>query len=94
MQLTVYRRDNRKRSRRSWRQWIMVGSTFATLIVVSLALYGWRKQLMVAGAAARQFVLESPISLSGKFKCVEEKNSAVTKLSPWRVETWHEYLAH
>ena len=60
MQLTVYRRDNRKRNRRSWRQWIMVGSTFATLIVVSLALYGWRRQLMVAGAAARQFVLESP----------------------------------
>jgi cell division protein FtsQ len=60
MQLTVYRRDNRKRNRRSWRQWIMVGSAFATLIVVSLALYEWRRQLMVAGAAARQFVLESP----------------------------------
>jgi cell division protein FtsQ len=60
MQLTVYRRDNRKRNGRSWRQWIMVGSTVATLIALSIALYGWRRQVMAAGAAARQFVLESP----------------------------------
>jgi cell division protein FtsQ len=60
MQLTVYRRDNRKRNTRRWRQWIMVVSVVATLIVLTVALYGWRRQLMVSGATARQFVLESP----------------------------------
>ena len=60
MQLTVYRRDNRKRNTRRWRQWIMVVSLVATLIVLTVALYGWRRQLMASGAAARQFVLESP----------------------------------
>jgi cell division protein FtsQ len=60
MQLTVYRRDNRKRNTRRWRQWIRVVSLVATLIVLGVALYGWRRQLMASGAAARQFVLESP----------------------------------
>jgi len=60
MQLTVYRRDNRKRNTRKWRQWIMVVSLVATLIILTLALYAWRRQLMASGAAARQLVLESP----------------------------------
>ena len=60
MQLTVYRRDNRKRNTCRWRQWIMVVSLVATLIVLTVALYGWRRQLMASGASARQFVLESP----------------------------------
>jgi len=60
MQLTVYRRDNRKRNTRRWRQWIMVVSLVATLIVLTVALDGWRRQLIASGAAARQFVLESP----------------------------------
>jgi len=60
MQLTVYRRDNRKRNTRGWRQWIRVVSLVATLIVLAVAVYGWRRQLMASGAAARQFVLESP----------------------------------
>jgi len=60
MQLTVYRRDNRKRNTRRWRQWIRVVSLVATLIVLAVAVYGWRRQLMASGAAARQFVLESP----------------------------------
>jgi cell division protein FtsQ len=60
MQLTVYRRDNRKRNGRSWRQWIMMGGTVATFIVMTVAFYEWRRQLMTSGAAARQIVLESP----------------------------------
>ena len=60
MQLTVYRRDNRKRNAGGWRQWIMVVGIFAFLIALTFALYGWRGQLMAAGASARQFVLESP----------------------------------
>ena len=60
MQLTVYRRDNRKRNASRWRQWIMVVCIFASLSALTFALYGWRGQLMAAGASARQFVLESP----------------------------------
>jgi cell division septal protein FtsQ len=60
MQLIVYRRDNRKRNAHRWRQWIRVVSLVATLIVLTVALYVWRRQLMASGAAARQFVLESP----------------------------------
>lgn len=60
MQLTVYRRDNRKRNARRWRQWIRVVGILASLIVLTVALYGWRSQLITTVAAARQFVLESP----------------------------------
>jgi cell division protein FtsQ len=60
MQLTVYRRDNRKRNARGWRQWIRVIGILVSLIVASVAVYAWRGQLMAAGASARQFVLESP----------------------------------
>jgi cell division septal protein FtsQ len=60
MQLTVYRRDNRKRNASRWRQWITVVGIFASLTALTFALYGWRRQLMAAGASARQFVLESP----------------------------------
>src|SRR5262245_58025029 len=60
MQLTVYRRDNRKRNGRSWHQWIIVGSTVLTLIAMTVAIYQWRRQLMTAGTTVRRFVLESP----------------------------------
>ena len=60
MQLTVYRRDNRKRDARRWRQWIGMVGILASLIVLTVALYGWRRQLITAGASARQFVQESP----------------------------------
>ena len=60
MQLTVYRRDNRRRNARGWRQWIMMGSGVATLIVLSAVFYEWRSQLMISVGSARRFVLESP----------------------------------
>jgi len=60
MQLTVYRRDNRKRNGRSWRLWIIMGSTVLTLIVITVAIYEWRRQLMTAVLAVHRFVLESP----------------------------------
>jgi cell division protein FtsQ len=37
----------------------MVVSVVATLIVLTVALYGWRRQLIASGAAARQFGVES-----------------------------------
>jgi cell division septal protein FtsQ len=83
MQLTVYRRDNRKRNGRSWRQWIMVGSTVATLIALSIALYGWRRQLMVAGAAARQFALESPYF---SVREIQVRGGEKFGMNMWRVE--------
>src|SRR5262245_27797142 len=60
MQLTVYRRDNRKRNTRGWRPWIIMCSTVLTLIAVTLAIYEWRRQLMTAGLAAQRFILEGP----------------------------------
>ena len=95
MQLTVYRRDNRKRNASRWRQWIMVVCIFASLSALTFALYGWRGQLMAAGASARQFVLESPYFSVRKFKCVGEKfggNEIVTMaglkhgMNMWRIE--------
>ena len=60
MQLTVYHRENRKRNARRWRHYIRVGSVILTLMVVAVALYGWRKQGMAALAAVRQLIVESP----------------------------------
>ena len=59
MQLTVYRRDNRRRNASRWRQWLVALGMLASLIVLTIVLYGWRRELRSAGAAARQFVLES-----------------------------------
>lgn len=56
----IYRRNNRKRNGRRWRQWLMTAGMLASLIVLAVALYGWRRELRAAGAAARQFVLDSP----------------------------------
>src|SRR5262245_18627670 len=60
MQLTIYRRDNRKRNGRSWRLCVIMGSTVLTLIVMTVAIHEWRRQLMSAVLAVHQFVLESP----------------------------------
>jgi cell division septal protein FtsQ len=60
MQLTVYRRDNRKRNARRWRQLIIVGSSVVVLTVLTIVGYGWRGQLASAVAAARRFVVDSP----------------------------------
>jgi cell division protein FtsQ len=60
MQLAVYRRDNRKRNARRWRRRIIVGSGLAAFIVLAIALYEWRSQLMSSVAAAGRFVFESP----------------------------------
>lgn len=56
----IYRRNNRKRNGRRWRQWLMTAGMLASLIVLAVALYGWRRELRATGAAARQFVLDSP----------------------------------
>ena len=85
MQLTVYRRDNRKRNGRRWRQWIMVVGIVATLIGsehctlrVAQPTDG-RRRCRRASLSWRAL-----ISPSGKFKCVGERNSAVTRSLPWR----------
>jgi cell division protein FtsQ len=59
MHLTVYRRDNRKRSVHRWRRWIMAGGGVAAFIGLTFALYEWRGRWTNAVASARRFVFES-----------------------------------
>jgi len=60
MKLTVYRRDNRKRSNRRWRRrfWAAVG--ILCFFTAGAALYQWRRPLQKKLAVARSFVLENP----------------------------------
>jgi cell division septal protein FtsQ len=59
MHLTVYRRDNRKRSARGWRWRIMAGGGIAVLMALTFALYEWRGHWTSTLASARRFVFES-----------------------------------
>ncbi len=59
MHLTVYRRDNRKRSARGWHWRIMAGGGVAAFIALAFALYEWRGHWTSAMASARRFVYES-----------------------------------
>jgi cell division protein FtsQ len=60
MQLAVYRRDNRKRNARTRRQRILTAGAIALLLLVTAAVYGWRRELTSASASARRFVFENP----------------------------------
>jgi cell division protein FtsQ len=59
MHLTVYRKDNRRRSARGWRWRIMMASGVAVFIVLTFALYEWRGRWTNTLASARRFVFES-----------------------------------
>jgi cell division protein FtsQ len=60
MQLSVYRRDNRKRNGRLWRRRLWLTASIATLLALGMAAYRWRQPLTVAAASARAFVVENP----------------------------------
>ena len=59
MQLSVYRRDNRKGNSRRQRRLIWAGGLAASLVVAA-AGYRWNGPLMSAAAAARNFIFENP----------------------------------
>jgi cell division protein FtsQ len=60
MQLTVYRRDNRKRNLRHSRGRLWMAAGIALLCVVAVALYRWGDRLKARAVSARAFVLDSP----------------------------------
>jgi cell division septal protein FtsQ len=60
MKLALYRRDNRKRNARRWRQRILLAGSIVVLILGAIALYGWRQQVTSATALAHRFVFENP----------------------------------
>jgi cell division protein FtsQ len=60
MQLKVYRRDNRKKDERRWRQgFLRVGSVLG-VIVLALVVYRASGPLAIAAGSLSEFVLESP----------------------------------
>ena len=85
MQLTVYRRDNRKRNATQMAS-VDYGGQYCCdshrserrTLRVAQAVDGRRRLRRVS------LSWRAPISLSGKFKCVGEKNSAVMRSLPWR----------
>ena len=60
MQLSVYRRDNRKRNARRWRRRLCLAGSIAVLFVAAMATYRWRGPLMAGAASVRAFVRENP----------------------------------
>ena len=71
------------------------GRTFATLIVVSIALYGWREQLMVAGAAAAPVCFGEPLFLrQGNSSAWRRKIGGNEIVAMAGIAPWHEYLEH
>jgi cell division septal protein FtsQ len=60
MQLSVHRRDNRKRNGRLWRGHLGLTASITVLLVVGVTAYLWRYPLMAAVVSARAFVLENP----------------------------------
>jgi cell division protein FtsQ len=60
MQLSVHRRDNRKRNRRVWRGRLASIASIAFLLVLGVTAYLWGYSLMAAAVSARAFVLENP----------------------------------
>ena len=68
MHLAVYRRDNRKRNHHGWRRRLTMGSGVAALIVLAIALYDWRSQLMISAASAGRFFVDSPYFSVGEIQ--------------------------
>ena len=60
MQLSVYRRDNRKRNARRWRRRLCLAGSIAVLFVAAMATYRWRGPLMAGAASVGAFVRENP----------------------------------
>ena len=60
MQLSVYRRDNRKRDARLWRRRLYLMGSIALFFVLALAVYRWQRPLTTAAQSARAFVVDNP----------------------------------
>jgi cell division protein FtsQ len=60
MHLSVYRRDNRKRSARSWRRRLWLAGGMALVCLLIVVVYQWGGHIRTAAGAARAFVLENP----------------------------------
>src|SRR5438034_11788390 len=60
MQLSVYRRDNRKRNARRWRRRLCLAGSIAVLFVAAMATYRWGGSLMAGAASVGAFVRENP----------------------------------
>lgn len=59
MELSVYRKDNRKRNTGRWKRRFLVLGGAALLVVASFTLYRWGEQVAAKVAAARRFVLDN-----------------------------------
>ena len=60
MQLTVYRRGNRKRGAGGWRRWLWCAAALLSACLTAAALYRWGGQVRGVARAAKAFVLDSP----------------------------------
>lgn len=60
MQLSVYRRDNRKRNAGRWRRRVLWAGSVTLLLLLLGGVYRLRRPLFVIAASARDFVLDNP----------------------------------
>jgi len=60
VQLSVYRRDNRKRSVRNWRRQAWIGGGMVLVGLLFVLAYQWRGPIKSGAVMARDFVLENP----------------------------------
>jgi cell division protein FtsQ len=60
MHLSLYRRDNRKRSVHGWRRYATIGGCIVLVCFLTAAVYRWGGYVKAAVSTARAFVLEGP----------------------------------
>jgi cell division septal protein FtsQ len=60
VQLSVYRRDNRKRSVRNWRRQAWIGGGMLLVGLLAVLAYHWRGPIKSGSVMARAFVFENP----------------------------------
>src|SRR5262252_5217561 len=60
VQLSVYRRDNRKHSVRNWRRQAWIGGGMVLVGLLAVLVYHWRGPIKAGASLARAFVLENP----------------------------------
>ena len=60
MPLSLYRKDNRRRSVHGWRRYAWIGGGMVLMCFFTAAIYHWGGHIRAAIIAGRAFVLESP----------------------------------
>ncbi len=60
MQLSVYPKDNRKRSAQRWLRRLLWAGSVAVFLFLAAAVYRWSVPLMSAAISARAFIFENP----------------------------------